>query len=78
MVFGSMRSRMLSNFHVSMLHVPFGRCNAQGQTHSKTFSNYLCTDGVGNWTGRRATGYGALTWADADEIAATAMRALAS
>jgi hypothetical protein len=32
------------HFHVSMLHVPFGRGNAQRQTHSETSSNYLCTN----------------------------------
>ena len=30
-------------FHVSMLHVQFGRGNSQGRTHSETSSNYLCT-----------------------------------
>jgi hypothetical protein len=31
-------------FHVSMLRVPLARGNAQGQTHSETSSNYLCTN----------------------------------
>jgi hypothetical protein len=31
-------------FHVSMLHVPYGGGNSQGRTHSETSSNCLCTN----------------------------------
>ena len=43
MVFGSMRFEDGQQFHVSMLHVPFGPWQpTRAKLHSETSSNYLC------------------------------------
>jgi hypothetical protein len=42
--FRSTRSRMVSNFTSACCTSRLARGNAQGQTHSQTSSNYLCTN----------------------------------
>src|SRR5277367_5529370 len=47
--FGSTRSRMVSNCTSAWCTSRLDRRNSQGRTHSKTSSNYVCTnDGLGN------------------------------
>ncbi len=54
--FGSTRSRTVSNFTSACCTSRLARGNAQGQTHSETSSNYLCTNG--GWETNQQTGSG--------------------
>src|SRR5271166_1809372 len=54
-VSGRRASRMVSNFTSACCTSRLARGNAQGQTHSETSSNYLCTNDKVRWsTARRA------------------------
>src|SRR5271156_5986811 len=58
-LFGSTRSRMVSNFTSACCTSCLARGNAQGQTHSETSSNYLCINddlGTGGMTPTRPRG----------------------